>query len=362
MVALPVPQTYSPRRLELVTAVESIQTLRKLMVSMKDTEFKSGVDYDQLPGMQKPTLLLPGMEKIMRVMSLRPRYIESKFMIIDFAKPLFHFDYECELVEIETGLVVASARGSCNSMESKYRFRKGERACPDCNQPTIKKSKKGNGGWYCHGGAGGCWAEFSIDDPRITDQQTGRIENPDIFDQVNTLEKMAQKRALGSAVKNVAAVSEFFTVDLEKLDGATSEPEERAGRFDEPGDRKPADKPNGAKQPPQGGKTQGGQGKPSNPPADMDSLDNESVRTSFFKDCKDKFGLKPGDVMKELGVTSLMGMKRSEAINKLEAQMKPATTKTETPPKTDEKKTPPSPITPPENQEEVKDELDEPAF
>lgn len=43
----------------------------------------------------------------------------------------------------------------------------------------------------------------------------GKVENPDIFDQMNTIDKVAQKRALGSAIKGAANVSEFFTVDLE---------------------------------------------------------------------------------------------------------------------------------------------------
>ncbi len=43
------------------------------------------------------------------------------------------------------------------------------------------------------------------------------IENPVIFDQVNAIMKRAKKRALGDAIKGAAAVSEYFTVDLEDL-------------------------------------------------------------------------------------------------------------------------------------------------
>jgi hypothetical protein len=99
-------------------------------------------------------------------------------------------------------------------MEAKWRWREAKRVCPICGRETINRSKKDDG-WYCWAKIGGCGAQFSGSDRRVIDQQVGRVENPDIYDQLNTIDKIAQKRALGSSIKVAANVSEFFTVDLE---------------------------------------------------------------------------------------------------------------------------------------------------
>lgn len=46
----------------------------------------------------------------------------------------------------------------------------------------------------------------------------GLIENPDIFDQVNTIKKMAQKRSLIAAVLCTGGESEFFTQEMDDLE------------------------------------------------------------------------------------------------------------------------------------------------
>ena len=196
-------------------AVEEVKRIANLVLSLRDQVFKDKQDYGIIPGTDKPTLLLPGMEKLMRALNLRAEYLE-RHVIRDFARPLFHFEYECRLVEIDSNRTVSTAVGSANSMESKWRWRNADRVCPHCGKPTIIKGKaEYGGGWLCFAKKGGCGAKFSDTDVLITSQQVGRIENPDIFDQVNTISKIAQKRALGSAIKSAANVSEFYTVDLE---------------------------------------------------------------------------------------------------------------------------------------------------
>lgn len=204
-------------------AVESVMRLANIVRSLRNDVFKEGLDYGRIPGTgEKPTLLLPGMEKLMRALHLRPEYVERS-RIEDFDKPLIYYRYECRLMDYETGICVSTAIGSANSQESKWRWRASERACPKCGKETIKKSKfppKGapegtEAGWYCYAKIGGCGAEFAAKDPQIIGQAIGRVENPDIFDQMNTIDKIAQKRALGSAIKGAANVSELFTVDME---------------------------------------------------------------------------------------------------------------------------------------------------
>jgi hydroxymethylpyrimidine/phosphomethylpyrimidine kinase len=49
----------------------------------------------------------------------------------------------------------------------------------------------------------------------IANQKTGLIPNSEIFDQINTIQKMAQKRSLVGAVLIATGASKFFTQDLE---------------------------------------------------------------------------------------------------------------------------------------------------
>lgn len=197
-------------------ALEDVQRLANLVLALRDQVFKAGQDYGVIPGTgDKPTLLLPGMEKLMRALNLRAEYIPLS-VVEDFDKPKFMYRYECRMVEIDSGRVVATANGSANSYESKWRWRNSDRICPHCGKATIIKGKaEYGGGWLCFAKKGGCGAKFSEGDATIEKQAVGRIENPDIFDQVNTIDKIAQKRALSSAIKGAANVSEFFTVDLE---------------------------------------------------------------------------------------------------------------------------------------------------
>ncbi len=198
------------------SALESVQMLCNIVRAIREKVFVEGTDYGVIPGTgPKPVLLLPGMEKLLRALRLRPEYalLSNKE---DFETPLFYFRYECRLIEIETGQVVSCAIGSANSMEAKWRWREAKRVCPLCGKETINRSKRDDG-WYCWLKIGGCGGQFAGSDSRITEQQVGRVENPDIYDQLNTIDKIAQKRALASAIKIAANVSEFFTVDVEDM-------------------------------------------------------------------------------------------------------------------------------------------------
>lgn len=175
---------------------------------------KNGVDYGVIPGTgDKPALLKAGAEKLTTLFGLT-----KKFTIIDRvedwtgaehdSEPFFYYVYRCSLYRGD--LLIAEADGSCNSHETKYRYRKGERICPKCGQANIRKSKQG-GGWYCWAKLGGCGATFQAGDKTIEGQEVGRILNPDIADQANTILKMAQKRALVAATLLGTSASEYFS-------------------------------------------------------------------------------------------------------------------------------------------------------
>ena len=178
---------------------------------------KSEKDYGTIPGAgSKPTLLKPGAEKLCSLFGLAPKFVPQDH-IINFDTGLFYLQYECQLYRGTD--MVGSGIGSCNSMEKKYRYRQSERVCPNCGKATIIKGKQEyGGGFICFGKKGGCNAKFTDTDQRITGQEIGQIENPDRADLLNTIDKMAQKRALVAAVLITTNASEFFTQDVEDMD------------------------------------------------------------------------------------------------------------------------------------------------
>jgi len=155
-----------------------------------------GQDYGVIPGTQKPTLLKPGAEKIAKLLGLADLYD-----IIDrqeeWDKPFFRYLVKCSLTSVASGATISEGLGECNSMESKYRWRWiGERDLPS----GVDKSKLVS--QERRSKTGGHWMMY-------------RLENEDIFSQVNTILKMAKKRALVDAALSAGRLSNVFTQDLE---------------------------------------------------------------------------------------------------------------------------------------------------
>lgn len=190
------------------------------------TEFVSrvlrrDVDYGVIPGTEKRTLLKPGAEKLTTFFGLSTRF-ELLERIEDWTgehhggEPFFYYLYRCRLTRGD--VLIAEGDASCNSRETKYRWRESQRACPACGVAAIIKGREEyGGGWVCFKKKGGCGAKYPDGDQAIESQQTGRVSNPDIADQVNTIQKMAQKRALVGSVLLAVNASEFFTQDVEDM-------------------------------------------------------------------------------------------------------------------------------------------------
>lgn len=197
------------------------------VIDLKTQVFQVGIHFGEpYKGAGKPTLLKPGAELIMARFQLWPRFIErTTIERWDVDAPIFHYRYECQLVHRVTGEVWGAGIGSCNSMEDKYRWRKVARKCPNCGVEAIKRSGFPDNvplekrGWYCHSKIGGCNAKFNADDQRIISQEEGKVPNDDVFTLVNTLDKMAQKRALVAAILVATGASAYFTQDVEDFAG-----------------------------------------------------------------------------------------------------------------------------------------------
>jgi len=183
-----------------------------------------GEDYGTIPGTEKPALYKPGAEKLCEIYGLIqvPTVVNR---IEDWDAPHFHYEVRCDLVSKRTGRVIGTGFGSCNSYESRYRWRMAERTCPLCHREAIIRGKEEyGGGWLCFRKKGGCGAKFEDSDPAIIGQLVGRVANEDVCTLVNTLLKMAKKRALVDAVLSVTRSSGLFTQDEELLDPGPSTP------------------------------------------------------------------------------------------------------------------------------------------
>uniref|UniRef100_A0A6H1ZAJ8 Uncharacterized protein n=1 Tax=viral metagenome TaxID=1070528 RepID=A0A6H1ZAJ8_9ZZZZ len=177
------------------------------------------VDFDIIPGATKPSLLKPGAEKLVSFFGLATVF-EDVAVVEDWTgkdhngEPFLFYRQKCKLFRGER--LIASADGSCNSWEKKYRYRNQNRHCPACDRETIIKGKtEYGGGWVCFAKKGGCGAKFADNDTRITSQEVGVIPNTDVAEQANTILKMAQKRALVAATLIATGVSDYFTQDVE---------------------------------------------------------------------------------------------------------------------------------------------------
>ncbi len=178
-----------------------------------------GIDFGTIPGNTKQVLFKPGAEKLNSFFGLMANFtilekVEDWTGKDHDGEPFFYYFYRCRLSQGD--VPKAEGDGSCSSFESKYRYRKMARICPICQEEQIIKGKdEYGGGWLCWKKMGGCGAKFKDGDQAIEGQETGRKTNPDVCDQVNTIQKMAQKRALVAATLLAVNASEFFTQDLE---------------------------------------------------------------------------------------------------------------------------------------------------
>jgi len=188
-----------PRELSLpdsATLEQELKAVRAFQATVKKL-LVEGHDFGVIPGTQKPTLLKPGAEKIDKILHLADTY-EVLNQIDDWQKGFFHYEFKCRLIVIGTDVVVSEGMGSCNSMESKYRYRwVFESGLPrDIDKETLPTKKvrvKGN------------WTS------------TYRIDNDDPYTLANTILKMAKKRAHIDATLSAGRLSDVFTQDIEDM-------------------------------------------------------------------------------------------------------------------------------------------------
>jgi hypothetical protein len=144
-------------QITMLKAKERLQMLQQFVREM----MKEGTDYGLIPGCPKPSLFKSGAEKLSDIFGFSKK-VDVINRIEDWDKGLFHYEVKVTLVNKQTGLIEAEGVGCCNSKEKKYK-------------------------------------------------------NQDSFTIVNTILKIAKKRAIVDAVLSATRSSDLFTQDIEDM-------------------------------------------------------------------------------------------------------------------------------------------------
>jgi hypothetical protein len=196
---------------ELVGQVQLIQDAMRAAM-------REGEHFGVIPGTQKPTLLKPGAEKLSLLFKLATQYEVARE---DFDNHHREYTVTCKLTHQPTGRHIGEGLGSCSTLESKYRYRRGENVCPNCGKAAVIRGKKEyGGGWLCWKKKDGCGSKFGDDEFTTAE----RVENEDIADVFNTVLKIGKKRAFVDAVLSATAASDIFTQDVEEFAKITPAP------------------------------------------------------------------------------------------------------------------------------------------
>jgi hypothetical protein len=155
---------------------------RNMLKRFISNQLTVDIDYGIIPGCQKPSLYKPGAEKIANIFQLGSRIAKSE-KTLDIKQNFAMFAVTVEIYHLPSGRSIAQCEGIANSQEVKYR----ERNIYEWNKETRKK------------------------------ESIGKEETP-VADVLNTLSKMAQKRAYVGAVIIATGASDFFTMDLDETD------------------------------------------------------------------------------------------------------------------------------------------------
>lgn len=191
---------------------------KKSMRKLVKTQMKEGVDYGVIPGTNKKTLLQPGAEKLANLYALIPKFELTK-EIEDWEKGFFYYRYLCKLsynvpltrggengnLEVYDAKTVPAgeAERSCNSREKKYLYNTvPERFATDEQKKNAIS--------------------------RFTKQERGytntylKVKNSpeESADDANTIQSMAQKRALVASVRTATMASDIFLEEISDADPA----------------------------------------------------------------------------------------------------------------------------------------------
>jgi hypothetical protein len=223
----PMPAIVMP--IDIGPILARVSAVERIVKEVMKPEIHYGLPY-QGGATQGARMVLkkPGIDVMCLAFQFRIDYIEAPGTVRCDA--FINIAYRANVYHTPTGNLVASAYGSANSKEEKYRWARGsgKPACPSCGVDAVWASKDtAKPGFFCWGKKGGCGQKFEADDTRITSQKPTKTENDNAWEFLNMLEKIAQKRAGMAAIINACGLSNHFDQDIPTAD------EGRAGLGDE---------------------------------------------------------------------------------------------------------------------------------
>ena len=189
---------------KMIKEVNQFQAIvRELLVN--------GLDYGVIPGTKKPTLLKAGAEKIIKILRLTDSY-EFIDRQEDWTRLFFRYLIKCRLTRTGTDVLVTEGLGECNSMEPKYRYRwLFQSDLPEALRGDVGKELRDK------------LPIKTIPLRRGGTAKQYRTDNDEIAGGVNTILKMARKRALVDAALTAGRLSQIFTQDIEDTAPAAGE-------------------------------------------------------------------------------------------------------------------------------------------
>lgn len=191
-----------------VSPAEAARRVQELQAFVK-TVMRENEDFGVIPGTDKPSLYQPGAQKLAEIYGLA-HHFEPIETVKDWERGFFYFEYRCVVTSRRDGRHICEGIGSCNSRESKY----GERWVFDRDIPAGMN-------------------RAALKTKKITSRKDRReytmyqVPNPDPYSLVNTLQKMAAKRAYVHAIISATRSAGVFTQDVEDI------PKEAFGQAEE---------------------------------------------------------------------------------------------------------------------------------
>lgn len=189
-----VPQTPGylpsfPTRAQIDEYKEFLQNYNEFI----DSQLSENIDFGKVPGVDKPSLLKPGAEKLEKLFFLT----HEKSQVEKIVEPGFvKYTYRTTIFD-KNGNIKATCEGTCNSKETKYRY-------TNVSAKDASDEQKRNGQEIKKNGQYGEYIVY-------------RVEKKDFYDIENTIMKMAQKRSYVGAILEATNSSGRFTQDVEDL-------------------------------------------------------------------------------------------------------------------------------------------------
>lgn len=209
---------------DVVRQVNLIQQMMKAVMIGPTKENPAGVHYGLVPGCgSKPVLLKPGAEKLRLTFRLRA-IVGAEDIAIE------HLEGGHRTYTIRTHILnrlgdeIATGVGLCSTLESKYRYRGGQKKPTDRPVPkeywNLKKEGRIAEAQATIGGPG--FGPGKINGEWMICEIGEKEENPDIADTYNTVLKMAKKRSDVDGTISALAASDIFTQDIDETVENTS--------------------------------------------------------------------------------------------------------------------------------------------